>query len=184
VRARPSLAGRHRDACALRVLRGFYPIRVADTDIRRCERHARRGTLCPPLLRVVGIRIADLGRRRRRAEHHALAPRTTHQRHPAWSQSSLHFDSDLVLDDARRVRSHCVGTSDGAHGNVAAHVTACVCRASCPRCVVACRWRCTTGIRHTTDRAVKNLRFVHSAVLLLNFREVSDFHFCSIGVAT
>ena len=39
-------------------------------------------------------------------------------------------------------------------------------------------------IRHVTDRAVKNLRFVHSAVLLLNFREVSDFHFCGIGVAT
>jgi hypothetical protein len=32
-------------------------------------------------------------------------------------------------------------------------------------------------------RAVKNLRIVGSAVLLLNFREVSDFHFCSIGVA-
>jgi hypothetical protein len=35
-----------------------------------------------------------------------------------------------------------------------------------------------------TDRAVKNLRFVGSAVLLLNFREVRDFHFCSISVAT
>jgi hypothetical protein len=32
-------------------------------------------------------------------------------------------------------------------------------------------------------RAVKNLRFVGSAVLLLNFREVRDFHFCSISVA-
>ena len=40
------------------------------------------------------------------------------------------------------------------------------------------------GIRRMADRAVKNLRFVHSAVLLLNFREVSDFHFCSIRVAT
>jgi hypothetical protein len=33
-------------------------------------------------------------------------------------------------------------------------------------------------------RAVKNLRFVRLAVLLLNFREVRDFHFCSISVAT
>jgi hypothetical protein len=39
------------------------------------------------------------------------------------------------------------------------------------------------GCRPITDRAVKNLRFVRSAVLLLNFREVSDFHFCSISVA-
>ena len=37
--------------------------------------------------------------------------------------------------------------------------------------------------RTVFDRAVKNLRFVASAVLLLNFREVSDFHFCSISVA-
>ena len=37
--------------------------------------------------------------------------------------------------------------------------------------------------RTVRDRAVKNLRFVASAVLLLNFREVSDFHFCSISVA-
>lgn len=49
-------------------------------------------------------------------------------------------------------------------------------------------WSRTAGtsrraIRHMTDRAVKNLRFAHSAVLLLNFREVSDFHFCSISVA-
>lgn len=39
-------------------------------------------------------------------------------------------------------------------------------------------------IRASTDRAVKNLLFVGSAVLLLNFREVRDFHFCSISVAT
>jgi hypothetical protein len=39
-------------------------------------------------------------------------------------------------------------------------------------------------IRAMTDRAVKNLRFVDSAVLLLNFRGVRDFHFCSISVAT
>jgi len=40
------------------------------------------------------------------------------------------------------------------------------------------------AIRALIDRAVKNLRFVDSAVLLLNFREVRDFHFCSISVAT
>jgi hypothetical protein len=39
------------------------------------------------------------------------------------------------------------------------------------------------GGRAVIDLAVKNLRFVRSAVLLLNFREVSDFHFCSISVA-
>jgi hypothetical protein len=39
----------------------------------------------------------------------------------------------------------------------------------------ACRSMCA--------RAVKNLRFVRLAVLLLNFREVRDFHFCSISVA-
>jgi len=33
------------------------------------------------------------------------------------------------------------------------------------------------------DSAVKNLRFVGSAVLLLNFREVRRFHFCSTSVA-
>ena len=33
-------------------------------------------------------------------------------------------------------------------------------------------------------RTVKNLRIVGSAVLLLNFREVRDFHFCSTGAAT
>lgn len=31
--------------------------------------------------------------------------------------------------------------------------------------------------------AVKNLRIAHSAVLLLNFREVRRFHFCSVSVA-
>jgi hypothetical protein len=40
------------------------------------------------------------------------------------------------------------------------------------------------GIRSMIDRAVKNLRFVDSAVLLLNFREVRVLHFCSISVAT
>jgi hypothetical protein len=40
------------------------------------------------------------------------------------------------------------------------------------------------GCRSIGVRAVKNLRFVRSAVLLLNFREVRDFHFCSISVAT
>jgi hypothetical protein len=38
--------------------------------------------------------------------------------------------------------------------------------------------------RPIINRAVKNLRFACSAVLLLNFREVRDFHFCSISVAT
>jgi hypothetical protein len=33
------------------------------------------------------------------------------------------------------------------------------------------------------DVAVKNLRFVALAVLLLNFREVRRFHFCSTSVA-
>ena len=33
------------------------------------------------------------------------------------------------------------------------------------------------------DIAVKNLRIVALAVLLLNFDEVSDFHLCSTGVA-
>ena len=32
-------------------------------------------------------------------------------------------------------------------------------------------------------RTVKNLRIVGSAVLLLNFREVRDFHFCSTSAA-
>ena len=31
--------------------------------------------------------------------------------------------------------------------------------------------------------AVKNLRIAHSAVLLLNLREVRRFHFCSVSVA-
>jgi len=33
------------------------------------------------------------------------------------------------------------------------------------------------------DTAVKNLRIAESAVLLLNFREVRRFHFCSVSVA-
>ena len=33
------------------------------------------------------------------------------------------------------------------------------------------------------DTAVKNLRIAGSAVLLLNFREVRRFHFCSASVA-
>jgi hypothetical protein len=33
------------------------------------------------------------------------------------------------------------------------------------------------------DIAVKNLRFADSSVLLLNFREVRRFHFCSTSVA-
>ena len=33
------------------------------------------------------------------------------------------------------------------------------------------------------DSAVKNLRITDSAVLLLNFREVRRFHFCSVRVA-
>ena len=33
------------------------------------------------------------------------------------------------------------------------------------------------------DTAVKNLRIADSAVLLLNFREVRRFHFCSVSVA-
>ena len=33
------------------------------------------------------------------------------------------------------------------------------------------------------DTAVKNLRIADSAVLLLNFREVRRFHFCSMSVA-
>jgi hypothetical protein len=35
----------------------------------------------------------------------------------------------------------------------------------------------------TADTAVKNLRIAGSAVLLLNFREVRRFHFCSASVA-
>jgi hypothetical protein len=37
--------------------------------------------------------------------------------------------------------------------------------------------------RPSIDRAVKNLRIVGSAVLLLNFREVRDFHFRSTSAA-
>jgi hypothetical protein len=39
------------------------------------------------------------------------------------------------------------------------------------------------ALRPSMCRAVKNLRIVGSAVLLLNFREVRDFHFCSTSVA-
>ena len=37
--------------------------------------------------------------------------------------------------------------------------------------------------RADVDTAVKNLRIAGSAVLLLNFREVRRFHFCSTSVA-
>jgi hypothetical protein len=39
------------------------------------------------------------------------------------------------------------------------------------------------ALRPSIARAVKNLRIVASAVLLLNFREVRDFHFCSTSAA-
>jgi hypothetical protein len=39
----------------------------------------------------------------------------------------------------------------------------------------------TSASRQITDIAVKNLRFIGSAVLLLNFREVGSFHL-STGV--
>jgi hypothetical protein len=37
-------------------------------------------------------------------------------------------------------------------------------------------------VRAVSDIAVKNLRIVASAVLLLNFNEVRSLHFCSTGV--
>jgi hypothetical protein len=39
------------------------------------------------------------------------------------------------------------------------------------------------ALRPLMRRAVKNLRITASAVLLLNFREVRDFHLCSTSVA-
>lgn len=39
------------------------------------------------------------------------------------------------------------------------------------------------ALRPSTCRAVKNLRIVASAVLLLNFREVRDSHLCSTSAA-
>src|SRR5687768_7221906 len=39
-----------------------------------------------------------------------------------------------------------------------------------------------TASRQTGDIAVKNLRIIGSAVLLLNFREVGRMHLCSTGV--
>ena len=36
--------------------------------------------------------------------------------------------------------------------------------------------------RHAGDIAVKNLRIIGSAVLLLNFREVGSLHLCITGV--
>jgi hypothetical protein len=39
------------------------------------------------------------------------------------------------------------------------------------------------ALRHSMFRAVKNLRIADSAVLLLNFREVRDFHFRSTSAA-
>ena len=39
------------------------------------------------------------------------------------------------------------------------------------------------ALRPAIVRTVKNLRIVGSAVLLLNFREVRDFHFCSTSAA-
>ena len=40
----------------------------------------------------------------------------------------------------------------------------------------------TSASRQTGDIAVKNLRIIGSAVLLLNFREVGFMHLCSTGV--
>ena len=45
----------------------------------------------------------------------------------------------------------------------------------------ACRAHVST-LRLVADVAVKNLRFAASAVLLLNFSEVSALHLCSTGV--
>ena len=40
----------------------------------------------------------------------------------------------------------------------------------------------TSASRQAGDFAVKNLRNIGSAVLLLNFREVGTMHLCSTGV--
>jgi len=40
----------------------------------------------------------------------------------------------------------------------------------------------SSSVRAMCDGAVKNLRIVASAVLLLNFNEVRSLHFCSTGV--
>jgi hypothetical protein len=40
----------------------------------------------------------------------------------------------------------------------------------------------SSGSRHAGDIAVKNLRIIGLAVLLLNFREVGTMHLCSTGV--
>lgn len=42
--------------------------------------------------------------------------------------------------------------------------------------------RHASASRHAGDIAVKNLRIIGSAVLLLNFDEVGDIHLCSTGV--
>ena len=44
------------------------------------------------------------------------------------------------------------------------------------------RSNCTPTPAADVDTAVKNLRIAGSAVLLLNFREVRRFHFCSTSV--
>jgi hypothetical protein len=43
--------------------------------------------------------------------------------------------------------------------------------------------RLDAALRPSMLRAVKNLRIAGSSVLLLNFREVRDFHFCSTSAA-
>jgi hypothetical protein len=135
-----------RDARTPRVLRGFYPKRVADQDIViRRDRIERRGSRL--------LRHSRLG-----------APRAGRWR--------------LHIRTFRRLRRACDTRAVGC-----APVTARTGRASCGQRGGKVPSTSLNDFRGLTDMTVKNLRIVGSAVLLLNFHEVSGFHFCSTSVA-
>jgi hypothetical protein len=135
-----------RDARTPRVLRGFYPKRVADQDIIvRRERIERRGSR---LLRHSRLDAPRAGRWRL---HIRTIPR--HRR----------------AHDTRAAGSTPVTARTG--------------RASCGQRGGTVPSTSRNDFRGLTDMTVKNLRIVGSAVLLLNFHEVSGFHFCSTSVA-
>jgi len=101
---------------------------------------------------------------------HSTPPRAAHQRRARRSAASR-----ISAATSRFARAH--GAPRRARIRYCIHVQGVMTDEGAGRMTLR-----ATASRQTGDIAVKNLRIIGSAVLLLNFREVGCMHLCSTGV--
>jgi hypothetical protein len=146
-------------------------IRAASSEIRAVvnETHARRGYCVSSTRNGFQIETSSAAAN----ASHVAAPsassaiQATAHCSPATGDSTIECSIGAAARATRAVRA-LLHAATGRHAlDEAANVEPC--RLTTPGAL--------------TDIAVKNLRIVGSAVLLLNFREVRRFHLCSTSVA-